>query len=87
MQASASQYAADELSPGTTTSTALRRAPPWTATVRPSSLTSIFAPCAVSSRSVWSREAAGDRAMVTPSVWTPASSTHDLTWALATGEA
>ena len=36
-------------------------------------------------RSVWSRVTAGSTTVVSPSAYSPASSTADFTWALATG--
>ena len=87
--------AADEKSPGTEIRsgasrsagrTAIRRTGPLcTAATARSSVTSTSAPAAASMRSVWSRVAAGSTTWVSPSASRPAISTHDLTWALATG--
>ena len=43
------------------------------------------APAAASIRSVWSRLGTGSRTRVSPAASSPASSTQDFTWALATG--
>ena len=76
--------AADEKSPGTTTSSRCRLATGDTAT-RPGRR-STGAPAWRSIRSVWSRVATGSSTTVTPrSAKRPASSTHDFTWAEATG--
>ena len=42
-------------------------------------------PAASSISSVWSRVGSGSTTVVGPAAYSPASSTHDLTWALATG--
>ena len=54
-----------------------------TATRRPSTFTS--APIAASITSVWSRVRTGSTTAVSPSAYSPASRTADLTWALGTG--
>ena len=77
--------AADEISAGIVISTACKRCPPHIPIHGPSreSLT----PKASSMRSVWSRVGAGSDTRVVPDARRPASSTADLTWALAMGTA
>ena len=53
-------------------------------TVSPSTCTS--PPNAASIRSVWSRLRAGSTTLTGPDAESPARSTADFTWALATGE-
>ena len=76
------QNAAEEISPGTATSTALRVVG-ISVRARPSELT--WAPMAAIMRSVWSRDRAGWWSTVGPVAESPASIRHDFTWALATG--
>ena len=80
----ASRKAAEEMSPGTAMSSGVRgRLGRSLVVTRPS--TRIGAPMAASMRSVWSRAGPGWRTMARPSLYSPASSRADLTWALATG--
>ena len=81
--AAAAWKAADDGSPGTC------RAPSssssWAATVMRSPSRAIRTPAAASIRSVWSRLGLGSTTVVGPEASRPASSTHDLTCAEATG--
>ena len=81
--AAAMKNAAEEMSPGTSVSPATRRS--GARTVTSPRLASTSTPAAASIRSVWSRVGAPSTTVVSPSATRPASSTHDLTWALATG--
>ena len=82
--AATTKKAAAEMSPGTAISPGFEGgAPGWIVTASPSRPTS--APAAASIRSLWSRLGAGSTTRVSPSARRPASSRHDLTWALATG--
>ena len=75
--------AALDASPGTTISSSVSSSVPATVTWRP--LRCTVTPAAASIRSVWSRLGAGSDTVVAPSAARAASSTHDLTCALATG--
>ena len=75
--------AADDRSPGTSTSSSSSSSQLTTATRAPSRVT--VTPARTSIRSVWSRLGAGSVIVVVPSAASAASITHDLTWALATG--
>ena len=75
--------AAAEMSPGTSISPGRSPRAGRIVTVSPLRWTS--APAAASIRSLWSRLGAGSTMLVSPSAISPASSRHDLTWALATG--
>ena len=83
MAAATMKNAAEEMSPGTVRETGFRRAGAVSA-MRPSS-TDTGHPMAWSMRSVWSRVGAGSTTAVSPSAYSPASRTADLTCALATG--
>ncbi len=83
IRAAAMKKAAEEKSPGTAMSPASSRSAG--STVIAPSLRLILAPAAASMRSVWSREGWDSRTVVAPSASSPASSRHDLTWALAIG--
>ena len=95
IEAATTANAADEKSPGSDTApgsrrsawrTVIRRAePPLTIGTVRTGADSTSAPAAASRRSVWSRVEAGSVTWVSPSASRPAMSTHDLTWALATG--
>ena len=76
--------AADEMSPGTTTRCSAMRSAGQTETL--AARRSTRTPAAASMRSVWSRVGVGSTTVVGPlSANRPASSTHDLTCAEATG--
>ena len=75
--------AADDGSPGTTISSSSSSSTLDTVSLRPSCSNGTRA--RRSSRSVWSRLGAGSLTLVEPAASIPAISTHDLTWALATG--
>ena len=82
--AAARKGAADEKSPGTSSESGESRSAGHT--VATGGLRSTRAPAPASIRSVWSRLGAGSTTVVgPPAAYSPASSTHDLTWALATG--
>ncbi len=80
------QKAADEKSPGTTSSWPASCCGPSTDTRLPSSSTRTEPPNAASACSVWSRVWAGSTTVVVPLVWSPASRTALFTCALGTGE-
>ncbi len=81
--AAAMWNAAEDGSPGTWMSPSSSSSC-WVSTIRsPSRL--IWAPARASRRSVWSRLGSGSITVVVPEASSPAISTHDLTWALATG--
>ena len=71
-----------DMSPGTSKSLGVSSISPFKKTLVP--LMPIFAPKVLSILSVWSRESAGSVNRVSPRAWSPARSTADLTWALAT---
>jgi hypothetical protein len=75
--------AAELMSAGTRIASRLNASTGSTDTARPSRRT--VAPAAASIRSVWSRLRCGSTTVVVPSASSPASSTHDFTWALAIG--
>ena len=75
--------AAEEMSPGTSTSSSRRCSVPSTEIERPFRRTGT--PAASSISSVWSRVGAGSSTVVLPRAPSPASSTADFTCALATG--
>ena len=75
--------AADEKSPGTSTSPRRRLAPGSTVTEPGRRRT--LAPAASSMSSVWSRVGTGSTTVVAPCAVRPARSTADFTCALATG--
>ena len=77
--------AAEEKSPGTSTSPSERLVAGLIVTLV--ARTATCAPAAASIRSVWSRVGAGSTTVVSPSASRPARRTHDFTWALATGSA
>jgi hypothetical protein len=75
--------AADEMSPGTSTSSSRRRSGLSTEIERPRRSTRT--PAASSISSVWSRVGAGSTTVVLPRAPSPASRIADFTCALATG--
>ena len=77
--------AADEKSPGISTSPSESRSAGRTVTLVGRTVTA--APAAASIRSVWSRVGAGSTTVVSPSAKRPASRIADFTCALATGSA
>ncbi len=79
----ATMNAAELGSPGTRTRSSTSSSALTTVTWRP--LRWMFTPARRSIRSVWSRLRAGSPMVVAPSAASAASSTHDLTCALATG--
>ena len=81
--AATTKGAADEKSPGTSTSPSESRSTGRTVTLVGRTVT--LAPASCSMRSVWSRVGAGSTTVVSPSAYSPASSTADFTCALATG--
>ena len=83
IRAATRKKAAEEKSPGTGTSPASSRSVGETVMLPPSRR--ISAPADARRRSVWSRVQCGSWTVVVPSASRPASSTHDLTCALATG--
>ena len=78
--ASAAKNAADDGSPGTSRSSAVRDCPPNSRTAP--SLTHTSTPCAASIRSVWSRERTGSRTVASTRAHSAASSTQLFTCAL-----
>ena len=72
------------MSPGTRQRRPVSRRPGTTVTA--SSSDRMSAPNAASIRSVWSRLRAGSTTLTGPDAQSPAKSTADFTWALATGE-
>ena len=83
MAAATRNGAADEMSPGISTSSSRSVSARSTETLVGRRVTR--APARSRRRSVWSRVAIGSTTVVRPSDWTPARSTADFTWAEATG--
>ena len=83
MTAAAIMNAADERSPGTVRLCASSASARARLTSAPERRTATPAPASM--RSVWSRLGAGSVTVVSPSADSPAISTQDFTWALATG--
>ena len=83
ISAATRKNAADDTSPGTTTSQAVKRCPPQIASVAPSCRTSTPKPRSI--RSLWSRLTPVSVMNVVPSAYNPANSSADFNCALATG--